>query len=65
MANETRNMTLDVEYIHITGRLIAGWAQNATYQGNLLIRVRGRHTTPAYQVTSGPLLGSRFIGEIS
>ncbi|CAL1525941.1 unnamed protein product, partial [Lymnaea stagnalis] len=62
MANETRNMSLDVEYIHITGRLIAGWAQNATYQGNLLIRVRGMHTTPAYQVTSGPLLGSRFIG---
>ncbi|CAL1525942.1 unnamed protein product [Lymnaea stagnalis] len=58
----TFNMVLDVEYIHITGRLIAGWSESAPFLGNLLIRVRGSRNAPAYAVTDGPALGTRFIG---
>ncbi|KAK0070514.1 fibrocystin-L [Biomphalaria pfeifferi] len=62
LEDESRNVLLDVEYLHITGRLVAGWNSSATLNGTLVIRLRGSPSSKPYPTTSGPNLGTRFIG---
>ncbi|XP_012942613.1 fibrocystin-L [Aplysia californica] len=59
--NNTADILLEADYIQITGRVIAGWATDRPYTGNLIIRLRGNHQSPVYP-TNGVPLGSKFIG---
>ncbi|KAH9512877.1 Fibrocystin-L, partial [Bulinus truncatus] len=62
LQDESRDVVLDVEYLLITGRFVAGWNSSAPLNGKLVIRIRGSKLSTPYNTSSGPLLGTRFIG---
>lgn len=44
------------------GRMIAGW-DDEPFRGQLVIRLRGNHRTPAWLLPNGPNQGSKVLGE--
>lgn len=60
--NSSNSFELNAEYIHITGRLIAGWSEDSPFKSKLVITLRGNQSSPSYPQTDGPSLGAKFIG---
>ena len=59
----TKNFVLNVTYLYILGgRLIVGF-ENSPFEGQFSIFLRGDHSTPVFDVTEGPIVGSKVLGK--
>ncbi|XP_048215228.1 fibrocystin-L isoform X1 [Perognathus longimembris pacificus] len=57
-----RRVVLNATYISVQGgRLIGGWDDNP-FNGELLIVLRGNHTTPEWALPEGPNQGAKVLG---
>ncbi|KAK3716577.1 hypothetical protein RRG08_039372 [Elysia crispata] len=60
--NSSLDVTLEADYIHITGRLVAGWSEAEPFSGKLRIIINGHHRSEVFPHVSGAPVGAKFIG---
>ncbi|GFN92112.1 fibrocystin-l [Plakobranchus ocellatus] len=60
--NSSLDILLEADYIHITGRLVAGWSQAQPFRGRLRILLNGHQRSEVFPHVSGAPPGAKFIG---
>ncbi|GFS10808.1 polycystic kidney and hepatic disease-like 1 [Elysia marginata] len=62
LENSTLDVTLEADYIHITGRMVAGWSEDEPFPGKLHIIIHGHQRSEVFPGVSGAPVGAKFIG---